>query len=255
MTQVGTHHPRGGWQQDEIELLFNAVRQAGEAGQPLRNVFSDVGQRLQRKPNSIRNYYYARVRETPELASRQTPFRAFSQEELHQLLRDVLIGRGSGESVRACVTRLANGDRSAMLRCQNKYRSILKNRPDMLLAVAEELRAEGLPCPEAVVTCRRYGQPADSGDTLTALSRHLKDPSVTGMLTALCDLVSRAETATAALRERSETADSAIGSKWLEARREADRLRVEVDLLKMALEDAQAGKQSTLMDMEPDGDY
>lgn len=60
MTQ--TTHPRGGWQQEEIDLLFSAVKEAAENGRPLRDVFSEVGGQLSRKPNSIRNFYYARVR-------------------------------------------------------------------------------------------------------------------------------------------------------------------------------------------------
>jgi len=148
MTQTTTVHPRGGWQQDEIDMLFHAVRDAAQEGKPLRNVFADVGEQLNRKPNSIRNYYYAKVKETPELAPGKISFRAFSEEELHALLRDVLIARGKGESVRACVTRRAGGDRSAMLRYQNKYRSILKNKPEMLEEIGIELCQEGLPCPE-----------------------------------------------------------------------------------------------------------
>ncbi|MDD3334353.1 MAG: hypothetical protein PHI98_02440 [Eubacteriales bacterium] len=257
MTQV-THHSRGGWQQDEIDLLFHAVRNATEEGKPLRNVFSDVGQRLQRKPNSIRNYYYARVRETPELAVRQTPFRAFTDDELHSLLREVLMGRGNGESVRACVTRLAGGDRSAMLRYQNKYRSILKNRPELLMEAARELQAEGRPCPEDVIAYRRYGQPPkeDTADHLVALSRYLEEPSIAEIVNALCRLAGQWEAATAALRERSEAEESTgtLFTKWTDARREADRLRVEVDLLKMALEDAREGKTSSF-DSELDGDY
>ena len=168
MTQ--TTHPRGGWQQEEIDLLFSAVKEAAENGRPLRDVFSEVGGQLSRKPNSIRNFYYARVREVPQLAARQAPLRTFTAEELHSLLRDVLVGRGRGESVRACVNRLAGGDRAGMLRYQNKYRSVLKNRPEMLMEVANELRAEGLPCPDDVLACRRYnlarqaaGQPCRAG--------------------------------------------------------------------------------------------
>ena len=54
MTQ--TTHPRGGWQQEEIDLLFSAVKEAAENGRPLRDVFSEVGGQLSRKPNSIRNF-------------------------------------------------------------------------------------------------------------------------------------------------------------------------------------------------------
>ena len=116
MTQTPTTHSRTGWQQQEIDLLFSAVRSAAHTGRPLRDVFADVGAELDRKPNSIRNFYYARVREQPSLAVRQTPFRAFTPDELHHLLREVLIGRGQGRSVRACVIALSGGDRAGMLR-------------------------------------------------------------------------------------------------------------------------------------------
>ena len=61
MTQITTHHPRSGWKEDEARLLFDAVRAAAEDGRSLREVFQEVGGQLQRKPNSIRNYYYARI--------------------------------------------------------------------------------------------------------------------------------------------------------------------------------------------------
>ncbi len=221
MTQLTTH-PRGGWQQQEIDTLFQAVEDAAQTGKPLRDVFSDVGERLRRKPNSIRNFYYARVHESPELCARRAPFRSFTQEEVHALLRDVLMGRGQGESVRACVTRLAGGDRQGMLRLQNKYRSILKNHPEMLVEAAQELRMEGLPCPENAVACRKYerSRPAP----LETLAPHMADPAVKTMVDALTELLSRQQ----------------AQSKWQELQRENDRLKVENDLLKIALEDAKS---------------
>ena len=232
MTQTTTH-PRGGWQQQECDLLFAAVQEAARTGKPLRDVFADVGAQLNRRPNSIRNFYYARVREMPELSARHTPFRSFTAEEVHQLLRQVLIGRGQGESVRACVTRMANGDRAGMLRYQNKYRSILKNHPEMLMEVAQELRAEGLPCPENAAACRRYERSSANGETLEQLRPHLADPAVRSMVEALGSLLSRAQ-----------PGETVPYQRWAEARREADRLKVEVDLLKMALEDMGQAKEN-----------
>ena len=227
--QVPTH-PKGGWQQDEIDLLFSAVSEAAEKGRPLRDVFAEVGAQLSRKPNSIRNFYYARVRETPQLAARQAPFRSFTNEEVHQLLRHVLIGRGQGQSVRACVTQLADGDRTGMLRYQNKYRSILKNKPELLMEVAQELRMEGLPCPDNVAACRRYERAARPGDAAARLENHLSDPAVRGMVENLLSLLDR---------PAPFSAEGVVPyQKWADARREADQLKVEVDLLKMALEDA-----------------
>lgn len=251
MTRISTHHPRSGWQKDEIDLLFDSVRIADEEGRSLRDVFTDVGRQLQRKPNSIRNYYYAKLREMPELSSRQAPFRAFSPQEAHELLRQVLMGRGSGESVRACVTRLAEGDRSRMLRYQNKYRSILKNKPEMLLAVAEELRAEGLPCPENAVEYRRYGAPPTADGDLPAAEGYASLPAYPQLMQTLHRLLSEAQNASPANRETTE--DAHWYNRWTEARQEADRLRVEVDLLKIALEDAREGRESFLL-CEDDGE-
>lgn len=245
MTRISTHHPRSGWQKDEIDLLFDSVRTADAEGRSLRDVFNDVGRQLQRKPNSIRNYYYAKLREMPELSQKQTPFRAFSPEEVHDLLRQVLMGRGSGESVRACVTRLAEGDRSRMLRYQNKYRSILKNKPDTLLAVAEELRAEGLPCPENVVEYRRYGAPAQENPAMMIADDYASLPAYTRLMQALNDLLNEMQSACGPARVPTE--EGLWYARWEEARQEADRLRVEVDLLKIALEDAREGRESTFL--------
>ena len=233
MTQRSITHPRGGWQQEEIDLLFDAVNRAAQTGSPLRDVFAEVGTALSRKPNSIRNFYYARVREQPGLAARQTSFRSFTDEEVHELLRYVLIGRGEGRSVRACVTSLAEGDRAGMLRYQNKYRSILKNRPEMLLEVAQELRAEGLPCPENAAACRRYERAQKPSETALRLNERMQDPAVRSLLEHLLDVLDS--------RSISPAGGMVPYQKWADVRLEADRLKVEVDLLKMALEDAQTG--------------
>lgn len=259
MTQAAAIHPRSGWRQEEDDLLFSAIREAAADGTPLRDVFERVGRQLNRKPNSIRNYYYARIREVPELAPGKTTFRVFDQEELHQLLRDVLAARGRGESVRACVTRRAGGDRSMMLRYQNKYRSILKNHPEMLMEVAEELRSEGIPCPEDATACRRYSPGA--GDQPSLPAGWQQQPGAVEVLEGLCAMLRRLDAQAAALRERSEMQEGmpvtdpctveehgeeppppgmqVSYDRWIKARQEADRLRVEVDLLKIALEEAQ----------------
>lgn len=275
MMQPPLVHPHSGWQEQEVQLLFQAVQEASQSGRALRDVFSDVAQTLQRKPNSIRNFYYARVRELPEVEQRKAPFRTFTQEELHQLLREVLMARGNGESVRACVTRLAEGDRARMLRYQNKYRSILKNRPELLERIAQDLRAEGMPCPTRIAYLRRYGEGENETNSLfeetLRLSQEVGEDLLPLLLERLLPLLQRVHRAESHAKPRSEsissqqhsmqaTPDLAITltdlrgpevsdiedledaslSKWMDARREADRLKVQVDLLKMTLEDANA---------------
>ena len=53
---------RNGWSEQETEELMEQARRAREEGRPLREVFEATAFRTGRKPNSIRNYYYARSR-------------------------------------------------------------------------------------------------------------------------------------------------------------------------------------------------
>ena len=229
---------RGGWKDEETALLFHAVDAATEEGKPLRDVFGDVGARLGRKPNSIRNYYYARVRDQPGAENRKPPFRTFDDEELHALLREVLLARSHGESVRACVTRLAGGDRQKMLRYQNKYRSILKGRLELLKQVAEELRAEGYAEVSAPTATIAGGEKYRAALELCLQTGDRALPLLIDTYAALLRRVAEAEQA-AAFTPSAET--ERLERKWLDARRDADRLRVEVDLLKMQLEDERRG--------------
>lgn len=133
-----------GWRESERELLFDGVREARRSGKPLKAVFEDVATQTGRKANSIRNYYYARLRSDETLHDREgsAAFVPFSEPEIDALLREVLTSQAKGVSVRACTLSMGHGDTKAMLRYQNKYRSIVKNDPArvkrMLARLAEE---------------------------------------------------------------------------------------------------------------------
>lgn len=210
---------RAGWQEDETNRLFAAVKQASETGAPLRSVFESLSDDLGRKPNSIRNYYYACLRQKPDAAYlRATPFATFTPEETHQLLRQVLMARGQGISVRSCVMDLAQGDHSRMLRYQNKYRTVLKHRPEMIDAVREELRQEGLPYPKEPAFDRADSAFCDPEDT--AAARLMAEPCVSAMLEGIKELLRRAA--------RAEEAQ--------DKQRAIDRLQVQHDLHRLAWE-------------------
>lgn len=211
--------PHTGWQEDETTRLFQAVQEANAAGMPLRSVFESLSDDLGRKPNSIRNYYYACLRQKPDAAHlRAAPFTTFTPEETHQLLRQVLMARGQGISVRSCVMDLAGGDHSRMLRYQNKYRTLLKHRPEMIEAVRQELRQEGLPYPSESPIDRADAAFCDPEDT--AAARLMADPCVSAMLEGLKELLRRA----------------ARAGEAQEMQRQMDRLLVQQDLRRLAWE-------------------
>ena len=212
---------RAGWQETETDRLFRAVREANAAGVPLRTVFEQLSGDLGRKPNSIRNYYYACLRERPGEAPHAPAFQPFTPEETRRLLREVLIARGRGMSVRACVMHLAEGSHSRMLRYQNKYRTILKHRPEMIAEVCEELRREGLPCPDSPLPPRNEQADAAFCDPEdAAAARLMAQPCVHHMLEGLKELLRRAARA-----EENSDLQCAL-----------DRQKVQHDLLRIAWE-------------------
>lgn len=203
-----------GWQEQETSRLFSAVQAARGSGAPLRQVFEDLSADLGRKPNSIRNYYYACLRSQEQETPRVQAFIPFTEEETHDLLRQVLTGCGQGMSVRACVMKMADGDHSRMLRYQNKYRAILKHHPEMIAQVRQELQAEGIPAPV------QGANPTLDESESRAASQLMAEPCVLKMLEGMKELMQRASAA----------------EEKAQLQRALDRMRVEQDLRRIAWE-------------------
>ena len=223
MTEQTMRLSRNGWSPEETDMLWKEIRAAADTGTPLRGVFERMGQTLGRKPNSVRNYYYMQLRDQGGSEfKRAAPFETFTEEEIHQLLRQVLMARGRGQSVRACVMDLSGGDKARMLRYQNKYRSILRKKPAMIERVCEELKLEGLPCPSGAETAPLSPAPCPAEGF-----RDAEDPDIRAALSALASLARRIRTAGAP---------------------ESDRLKVQRDLLLMQVEDLQLAAKAAIRD-------
>ena len=94
-------------------------------------------------------------------------FVLFGEDEKRDLLRTMLSEQGRGVSVRGCAIALAGGERSQMLRYQNKYRNLVRSNPDLVRQVMIELENQGMPCtdPYAPSTVPRRGRPAGRKST------------------------------------------------------------------------------------------
>lgn len=163
---------RLGWSREEDTMLFEAAQKARGEGIPLKSVFDEIAKDTGRKPNSIRNYYYARVKQGDEFSAglpHNPAFVPFEDNEIVSLLRTVIGAQARGMSVRACTLEMGGGDNRAMLRYQNKYRSMLKSNPELVKRVVEDMRAEGQPVVdpfERTVTQKRVGRPRKRGESL-----------------------------------------------------------------------------------------
>ena len=217
--------PHGGWQQQEIDVLERTVSEAAQTGQSLRSVFERVSEELGRKPNSIRNFYYAQLR-TQEggAAPRALPFETFAPEEVEQLVERVLTARGQGKSVRACVRELSGGDKTRMLRYQNKYRSTVRSRPELVRRVMAQLTEEG------VAYVNPYaGEAPPESPAMPGLQKQAElsgDPQLAQLFSSLDHLLALA------LAPRTPVQDS-------DAQRRADRLSAQLDMLRIELDNEQ----------------
>ena len=146
MEQAITRARRTGWSDDESRLLWETADEAQQQGLPLKAVFERIAEKTGRRPNSIRNYYYAQVQKREGGAQRPARFVPFTQQEVDWLMEQVLTARAQGQSVRSCLQSLAGGDHSLMLRYQNKYRAVLKSRPEYVQKLVEALNARGVAC-------------------------------------------------------------------------------------------------------------
>ena len=137
---------RAGWNREEQSLLWNQVTKTRDAGQPLKQAFEDMAKMTGRKPNSIRNFYYAKVKEGAFIPTgERSAFTPFTQDEIDMLLETVLSAQAKGMSVRSITMQLGGGDKKAMLRYQNKYRSLIKNNPEAVYASVQRLREQQQP--------------------------------------------------------------------------------------------------------------
>ena len=105
---------RTGWKKEEDTLLFAEIEKSVGRGTPLKSVFEAVAEQTGRKPNSVRNYYYARIKERDlsTTALHAGAFVPFTEEEIHSLLRTVLSAQANGISVRYCTMSMGGGDNS-----------------------------------------------------------------------------------------------------------------------------------------------
>lgn len=220
MTETIARGRRSGWSAAEDSLLWETADEAQQQGLPLKAVFERIAQRTGRRPNSIRNYYYAKAQTREDGRERKARFTPFEEGEVESLMETVLREKARGSSVRACLHKLSGGDHSLMLRYQNKYRSVLKTRPEMVNSIVQKLNAEGVSCEQPQVNARRKQRLPEACERLTEGARSTGDAE----LARACETLARhllSEGNAMGLREDRERGD-----------------KVRYDLCRMALQDA-----------------
>lgn len=136
-----------GYTEEEARSLVEYVSEGRKSGQTLSALFAGYAEKTGRAKGSVRNYYYALLRTTGDARVKQMlrgkNLRAekivpFSEEETDRILREILMQKQRGVSVRRAVLNLAGGDDKLMLRYQNKYRNVASKQPDRMERLMKE---------------------------------------------------------------------------------------------------------------------
>jgi hypothetical protein len=141
------------WENDEVKTLFDFVATCRRKNLPLTYAFNEYAKLTNRKPNSVRNYYYLELGELQDNKKRRDylnislkdhqkqEFKEFTKKQEYDLAYFILQKQREGKSVRNSCLVLSNNSVSDMIRYQNKYRSMLKNDPKLIEKINKKLDA------------------------------------------------------------------------------------------------------------------
>ena len=140
------------WKDNEVKELFSLIENYKEQNASLLSAFSKYAKNSGRKRNSVRNYYYQELAELKQNPNRAISLNIdvnkhivsssvlFSEAETREILTTILKYHSKGLSIRKACLTLAENDINKMVRYQNKYRSVLKNEPELIEEIKKELK-------------------------------------------------------------------------------------------------------------------
>ena len=141
-----------GYTEDEAKKLVEYISDGRKEGKTLSGLFASYAQKTGRAKGSVRNYYYALLRSTGDSRVKEMlsgkdlkaeKILPFSEEETDKILKEILVQKSKGISVRKAVLKLAGGDDKLMLRYQNKYRNVAMKQPERIEKLMRECGLNG----------------------------------------------------------------------------------------------------------------
>ena len=141
-----------GYKEKDIVALAEFIKDKKQIS--LSNAFEKFGILNGKAKGTVRNLYYA-------LAKRSNEDNAFCQKYLggkpikiskiveftvqdeKDLIKNIILKKNLGKSVRSIIMEMANGDAKLALRYQNKYRNAIKNSPELVAEIISEINSEG----------------------------------------------------------------------------------------------------------------
>ena len=136
-----------GYTEEEARSLVEYIADGKRRGQTLSGLFEGYAKKTGRAKGSVRNYYYALLRTTGDNRVKKLlrgkdlhaeKILPFTEEETDKILREIILQKQQGVSVRRAVLNLSGGDDKLMLRYQNKYRNVLAKQPERIQKLMRE---------------------------------------------------------------------------------------------------------------------
>ena len=141
-----------GYTEEEAKNLVEFIKEGKNKGKSLTYLFALYGMKNGRAKGSVRNYYYALMKNEKQderivrlldgSSLSVEKIKEFTPEETDEVIRSILKEKSKGMSVRRAIFNLAHGDDKLMLRLQNKYRNTLKKQPERIARLAKDLGLE-----------------------------------------------------------------------------------------------------------------
>ncbi len=141
-----------GYKEKDVKGLAEFI--TGRKRGALTEAFGEYAEMTGKARGTVRNMYYALAK----LSAKDKAFCdeylggkplevekivTFGAEEEKELITSVVKGRAEGKSVRRVIMEITSGDAKKSLRFQNKYRGIMKNKPELIESVRKKLAAQG----------------------------------------------------------------------------------------------------------------
>ena len=175
-----------GYTEEEAKRLVEYIKDGKRAGKTLTKLFASYGVENGRARGSVRNYYYAlmknrkgdeRIVKLLDGSSLKVEqIREFTEEETDLALKNILMEKSKGLSVRKAIANLSQGDDKLMLRLQNKYRNVLKKQPERLEKIAEGMGLNEEECKKLLETFSGI-----SGQSITPFNS-IKNSGITSLM-------------------------------------------------------------------------
>ncbi|MBO7149350.1 MAG: hypothetical protein J6V71_00495 [Clostridia bacterium] len=141
-----------GYKEKDVIGLAEFLKDRG--AESLSSIFTKYALINGKAKGTVRNLYYAVAKRSnvdKEFCDKYlggkplaiNDIAEFDADEEKKLVKQILIERQNGKSVRSVIMRLSNGDAKLALRYQNKFRNLLKNKPELIAEIVGEIKSEG----------------------------------------------------------------------------------------------------------------